>query len=176
MNNKLHLENFKPHEFGPSPYREENWWPRMDPRLLVLLDLLRYLWGAPIRISNNAEALGRHLGDSGSMHNVEIHGLVKAIDVFPDKVIDRESARAIVKLAKACGFTGIGIYPQWSGGFGLHLDVREDRMMGDPALWGALKDENFGQVYVSMEAALLAMSGKTTDTLDKAGQAETKSD
>ena len=149
----LHLYYFRPHEFGPTDHREEDWWPHMDLRLLVLNDLFRQQWGQRVRISRNAHALGRRLGpDNESSHNYDRLGKVLANDVFPEGINTREDAEYAVALAKELGFTGIGIYPDWRGGCGLHLDTRRCREPGNPALWGAIQTDA-GQTYVSLEDA-----------------------
>lgn len=170
-NDVLYLHYFKPFEFGPSQYRTEDWWHEMCPRLLVLLDTFRFQWGRRVRISNNAVALGRKLGlDSISQHNFDRWGEVRAADCFPDGLVYREDARFAIYLARELGFTGIGLYPHWNGGVGLHLDTRRDRQPGDPALWGAVNGPKGEQQYVSLETALLAMSVKPTDTRDSGGR------
>ena len=163
-NDVLHLHYFKPYEFGPTKYRKEDWWHFMCPRLLVLTDVFRHQWGRRVRVSNNEFALGRRLGDSESQHNVDRYDECRAIDCFPEGLVYREDAELAIELAKEVGFTGIGLYPDWSGGVGLHLDTRRSNVPGDPATWGALSTADGEQNYVTLEFALLAMSGKGTDT------------
>ena len=164
-NDALYLHFFRPAEFGPTPYREDNWWHEMCPRLLVLTDTFRFQWAKPITISNNNFALGRRLGQgSESQHNIDKHGEVRALDCFPGGIKTRSDAEYAVSLAKELGFTGIGFYPHWNGGPGLHLDTRRDREPGAPSIWGAVNNEQGKQIYVSLEEALLAMSDLGTDT------------
>lgn len=151
--------------FAPDEFR--NWWGQMSPRLLVLLDVLRYSWGQPIIVSPAEGALGRH--DAGeSQHNIDQWGEVRAADVMPDGIGRASQVRQCVEDARVLGFTGIGVYPHWSPSPGLHLDVRESRDLGDPATWGALSvdratqgqrqrgSERGGQVYLSLDEAVAA--------------------
>ena len=132
------------------------WLDKMDPVLLRLLDNFRRHWGDPVLISPAPGALGRRIfrGEKGweSQHNVERWGVVRAADVMPVG-LSYGTARKAIDLATDLGFTGIGFYPHWSPAPGLHLDVRYDRVVGDPALWGAV-DINGKQVYVPIEQAL----------------------
>lgn len=131
----MHLENFKEGEF-------REWWYQMSPRLLTMLDLLRYRLGSAIDISKADEALGRELGpDKQSEHNVDLWGEVLAVDCFVSGVYFRAQAEAVVDEAKKLGFTGIGVYPGWKNNkgeqqVGFHLGVRPTRKMGNPSLWG----------------------------------------
>lgn len=149
----LRLAYFAPSEFGPTPYREENWWSRMDLRLLMLLDSFRHQHGRLVEISKNGKALGRHDGpaDQGD-HNVDHWGTVRAVDCFAG-IENRQDAEATVELALDTGFNAVGIYPHWNGGIGLHLGTRETRTIGDPAQWGAINKDG-EQVYVAMRVAM----------------------
>ena len=149
----IDLRYFTRQEFGPNPTRGIDWWPCMDPRLLVLLDVFRHQCGAPVSISQHGQALGRRLGrDVKSAHNYDRHGVVLAADTFPDMMDSPDDALEIIDLAEYVGFTGIGIYPHWSRP-GLHLDTRRDREPGSPAKWGAISVDG-SQEYVSVSAAL----------------------
>lgn len=130
-------------------YRDAvDWFDQMDPRLLVMLDILRHRWRRPIRISAHPAALGRRDGNSESQHNVDRWGQVRAADVQPAGVETEEEAYQFYLAAKGVGFTGIGVYPHWVNGVGFHLDVRADRDPGNPAVWGGVM-VNGSQTYVS---------------------------
>jgi hypothetical protein len=142
------MDFFTPREFG-------EWFDRMDPEFLVKLDLFRYRWGAPVELSPAAGALGRE-GSPESQHHWKPGGTVRAGDLLPVGITTQEDARRAIALATECGFRGIGLYPHWAPMPGLHLDVRVDRRMGEPALWGALR-VNGAQTYVPLTNALKAM-------------------
>lgn len=148
---ELKLSNFKPSEF-------REFWSLMSPRLLVMLDVLRHVTGLAIEPSLNGSALGRMLGRSSqSTHNIDYWGEVLGVDCFVSHVHTRLDAENVVDLAKMLGFTGIGIYPGVQNNKGrpqvmFHFDVRPNRDMGDPALWGRVDGK-----YTTIEAALAAM-------------------
>jgi len=144
---KLHY--FKPEEF-------HGWYDKMSPELLVKLDILRHQWGRPIDISKASGAVGRN-DNSQSQHNFSAWGEVRAVDIFPVGVISEDDADIFVTCATDCGFTGIGVYPHWSGGIGFHVDVRKDKKIGYPATWGAVNTEIGRQRYVAMSEALEAI-------------------
>lgn len=146
------------HHFTPAEFvREEDWWPLMSPRLLVLLDVFRYRWGDTVRISPHRRALGRRLGmESFSDHNVDQWGEVRGVDVLPRNFRTRTDARTAVELATRLGFTSIGVYPHWLPSPGLHLGVRADRNMGAPATWGALNVDG-KQTYTTLAEAIMEM-------------------
>lgn len=149
------------HYFTPAEFIRDGvqWYPVMDQRLLVAVDILRHQWGQPIDISPAAGALGRHLGQtSKSQHNVDVHGTVRAMDVMPRGMDDVHAVNDFLHLAEQCAFGGIGIYPDWQPRPGVHLDVRHDAVPGYPARWGALDDPFGVQQYVSMNEALEAMA------------------
>jgi len=146
----IDLRYFTQNEFRDS-------WAAMSTRLLVLLDSLRYQWGAGITISPVSGALARYNGpDDTSQHNVDRWGECRAADVFLDGMDSPSSANRAVEVAMRTGFTGVGIYPDWDPSPGVHVDVRQDHEPGDPALWGML-DSSKGQYMVSLEKALEAM-------------------
>ena len=155
-----HLEHFDQSEFV-TVYLDEHgrqhsmdWWPLMSPRLLVMLDIFRHRWGAPVMISPNRIALGRYLGeDNASEHNVDRWAAVLAADVFPAGMDTAEDMRLAVKTARSIGFTGIGVYPHWQPSPGLHLGVRPNLRMGEPAYWGGIDNAEGKQIYVSIEEA-----------------------
>lgn len=134
-----------------------DWGPLMHTRLLVILDLFRFRWGAAVHISPHAAALGRRLGAGVlSDHNVDVHGTVNAADVMPDGMVSRADAERAVRLAIEVGATAIGVYPHWQPGAGLHLAHRAKCRPGAPALWGAVKRDG-RQVYTSIDEALEVM-------------------
>ena len=143
----IDLRFFEEEEFG-------GWFSSCSPRLLILLDALRFQWGAPIRVSRAQGAIGRRLGEGAkSQHNIDRWGEVRAVDVFPSGLVTREDVDSFLLSAISIGITGIGFYPDWSGGFGFHLDVREDREPGYPATWGRV-DTRLEKQYVSIDAAM----------------------
>lgn len=145
----MQLYFFDPVEFGV-------WWPAMDPRLLVLLDVFRFQWGAPVTVSGHPRALGRTDGAAGtSDHNVDRHGCVLAADVFPGGMINPGAAWRALAIARDVGFTSLGVYPHWSRP-GLHLGTRRTARPGEPATWGAVRGHGGAQVYVSVQEALWA--------------------
>ncbi len=148
------LYYFKPAEF----HRGVDWFDLMDTRLLVLLDSLRHQWRQPIYISQHDDALGRRQGDSYSQHNIERWGEVRAADIIPRGIRNDDDANRFVYLATDVGFTGIGVYPDWNQGVGLHLDTRIDAKPGSPAVWGAVNNEMGQQRYVTITEALEAIA------------------
>lgn len=144
------LRYFHPDEFG-------EWLPFMSVRLLVMLDVLRHMWGQPIRVSPAKGALGRRLGERASQHNVDRWKEVRAIDVMPQGIDSEDQAHVFYMLALDIGFTGVGFYPDWRPSPGFHLDVREDRKPGDAATWGGVATPA-GQHYVSVNDAMERMA------------------
>ena len=144
----VHLQHFSKTEF-------REWWGKMSPRLLVLLDILRYKLKSPIQISRHPKSLGRHLGDkSHSEHNIDFWLQVLAVDCFVTNVFTRNEAAHVVYTAHGIGFTGIGVYPDWINGrgdkqVGFHLGVRPTINMGNPAEWGYVDTKQ-----VALEVAL----------------------
>lgn len=145
---------FHPGEFTRG---HAQWYSAVDRRLLVLLDTLRFMWGKPIHISKHPSAVGRHAGgENDSQHNFDRWGVVRAVDIQPEGIASDEDAYHFYKLAVHLGFTGIGIYPEWIGGVGFHLDTRPDRDPGYPATWGQVS--LYGEVkYVSANDAIEAI-------------------
>ncbi len=133
--------------FTEDEFRE--WYPFMDQALLLRLDLFRHLWNAPVAISPHPGSLGRKLGPhSRSQHNIDMHGAVMAVDVFPEG-LTRDNAYLAYHFARSAGFTGIGIYSDTQPGWMLHLDVRTDRPYDDPATWSRAD-----RAYASLEALI----------------------
>ena len=128
-----------------------DWYPRLSNVLLVRLDLFRYRIGLPINVSKAKGAIGR-TDNTTSQHNFSHWGEVRAIDVFPDGLLTMADAYNYRDIAIECGFTGIGIYPDKSPSPMMHLDVRENREIGQPALWGQI-----GGKYVSFDEAAQLM-------------------
>ena len=154
-NDQLTLHHFAPGEFGPSRHgRTADWWPSMNPGLLIRADVFRRLWGMPVSVSGHPNALGRRSGPgSNSDHNVDVRGTVDGMDVFPSGLVTRGTALFALECARQVGLSSIGLYPHWSRP-GLHLGVR--RGHGGPrpmATWGAIQ-RNGVQVYVSWDEAL----------------------
>lgn len=144
---------FAREEFGP-------WVNKVHPALLFALDALRDTLGSPVVISPAAGALGRRLGMSKSLHNVDVFGMVFAADVLlPLSWGVAEGFDAARKLRL---FSGIGVYPFWKPRAGLHLDVRHLSAVNPtkgatpltPATWGAVRGAGGRQEYVSAAAAL----------------------
>jgi hypothetical protein len=121
------MKHFTPTEF-------QGWFYKLSPVLKAKLDALREELGAPVHLSKAEGSIGRRLGlDSLTQHNFDRWGEVRAVDGYlPEGVTYLE----FYNVAKEVGFTGIGLYDGWSGGRGFHVDVREDRDEGSPAIWG----------------------------------------
>lgn len=142
------LKHFLPSEF-------QGQYDLVDVRVLLQLDQFREEWGQPVRISPADGAVARHDGQGGkSQHNVDRWGKTRAIDIMPSGLVTRDDYERAIDLARAVGFTGIGVYPHWRPRPGLHLDVRDDRTPANPALWGAVRNEQGRQVYVAAAVAL----------------------
>lgn len=158
---KPDMRHFTASEFGP-------YWPLMSPRLLTLLDEFRDRLGYPVLISPAPGGIGRPVigsdgsfneeeAESGTQHNWVKYGEIRAIDVFPQPPggATPEERRRWLKVAQEIGFTGIGIYPDWKPGPGMHLDVREDRQPGRPALWAGLRGPDGRQTYTEIARAFV---------------------
>jgi len=146
-NESVRLNHFGIKEFSRNGV---DWFRYMDPRLLVMLDTWRFYTDTPIYVSGSPQAVGRNLGeDSPSQHNVDYHGIVRAVDVLPEGTENNEQVINLLSAAKQLGFTGIGFYPQWSPRPGFHVDTRVTDHPSDPATWGYVDGE-----YISLERAL----------------------
>ena len=121
--------------FTPSEW--QNKLSQVNDKLPLALNELRYLWGAPITISANAEAITRHGGESDSQHNVDKWGESRAVDFFPSGMTRSQIPRFIGLMQRA-GFTGIGVYLDTAGGIMFHGDVRPDRTPDNPATWARI--------------------------------------
>ena len=142
--------------FSKEEFRE--WAGDMSPRLITMLDILRFRLGRAIAISLSDAALGRNLGrDSLSEHNVDYWGEVLAVDCFVRGVYNRAQAQAVAHEAKDIGFTGIGVYSDTRNNYGeeqvmFHLGVRPNESMGSPATWGRVDGK-----YTSLTAAIRSL-------------------
>ena len=147
-----------PRWFARSEFGE--WADMMHPALLFALDVLRDALNAPVVISPAKGALGRRMGMSTSLHNVDFHRMVYAADVLlPMAWGAAEGFEAAWELRL---FSGIGVYPFWKPRAGLHLDVRhlaavkpsKGATPRTPATWGAVPGAYGRQEYMSAAAAL----------------------
>lgn len=137
----LMIPNNRLWHFKPEEFRE--FWPLMSHELLFKLDAFRgYLpRGWTVHISPHPDALGRYLGpDNESQHNIDRWGEVRASDVFIrnaelEYISTFEERQIAEAAARRAGFTGIGIYVDTVPGNMMHLDVRQDRGVSDPATW-----------------------------------------
>lgn len=132
---KPKLKYFDPKEFGA-------WYTFINNDLLIKLDAFREKWGRPVIVSQASGAIGRHAGDSGSQHNIDLLGETRAIDVFPQGMDNLSERRRALEVAKSVGFTGIGIYTDTKPSNLLHVDVRKTDKV---ALWARVGGE-----YVSI--------------------------
>lgn len=147
------LRHFRAEEFG-------NWWAWMHPALLHALDFAREVLDAPLKISAVNGALGRHLQGEKSMHNVDRLGYVMAADVILPPGMPLKGAYMLVKHAGVA--SGIGLYPDWKQGSGLHLDVRhlspwnetKTASLQRPATWSGVMGRDGHQVYRTAEFVL----------------------
>lgn len=142
-----HLTYFKESEFERNG---RNWFDSCHPKLLVLTDVFRRMWGAPIEISPHPKAIGRHDGDS--YHNVDQHGWVMALDVMPHTMYDQRRSTDALAIASRIGFGGFGLYPDWEPRPGIHLDIRP-RTSKYITKWGGI-DVDGTQKYVKFDIAL----------------------
>jgi hypothetical protein len=139
--------------FSSEEFRE--WADDMSPRLVTMLDVLRFKLGSPIEISLSEYALGRELGvGKMSEHNIDEWGEALAVDCFISGVYNRAQVEAVVYEATGIGFTGIGVYSDTHNNYGdpqvmFHLGVRPNESMGSPATWGRVAGK-----YTSLIAAV----------------------
>ena len=120
---------FTPAEFG-------EWWPMMHATTLDCFDAFRHYWGAPVNISPQPMALGRHMGPRKiSGHNVDYWKAVMAGDAFPAGMDSAEAMARAYDCARKAKATGIGFYTDTSPSFMIHLDTRPDRSPDKPRLW-----------------------------------------
>jgi len=134
------------------------WADDMSPRLVTMLDVLRFRLGSPIAVSGSKNALGRNLGPGDlSEHNFDEWGEVLAVDCFISGVYNRAQAEAVAHEAEGIGFTGIGAYSDTRNNQGepqvmFHLGVRPNELMGSPATWGRVNGK-----YTSLIAAVQSL-------------------
>ena len=151
----IYAQHFSAEEF-------RDWADDMSPRLITMLDVLRFRLGRPIAISASEYALGRNLGvGKMSEHNIDEWGEVLAVDCFISGVYNRIQAEAVAHEAEAIGFTGIGVYSDTHNNQGqeqvmFHLGVRPNEDMGAPATWGRV-----GGKYTSLMAAIQSIKAAT---------------
>ena len=142
--------------FSQEEFRE--WAEDMSPRLVTMLDILRFRLGSPIAVSGSEYALGRNLGvGKMSEHNIDEWGEVLAVDCFISGVYNRAQVEAVVYEATGIGFTGIGVYSdttnnQGQGQVMFHLGVRPNELMGSPATWGRVNGK-----FTSLIAAIQSL-------------------
>ena len=147
----IYAQNFTQEEF-------REWSDDMSPRLVTMLDVLRFRLGSPIEISLSEYALGRNLGvGKMSEHNIDHWGEVLAVDCFIGGVYNRAQAEGVAHEATAIGFTGIGVYSDTHNNYGeeqvmFHLGVRPNELMGAPATWGRVDHD-----YTSLMAAVQSL-------------------
>ena len=141
--------------FTQEEFRE--WAEDMSPRLVTMMDVLRFRLGSPIEVSGSEYALGRNLGRGAmSEHNVDEWGEVLGLDCFVHGVYSRYQAEGVVHEAISIGFTGIGVYSDTKNNQGekqvmFHLGVRPTRMMGSPATWGRV-DHDFTTLIAAIRS------------------------
>ena len=139
--------------FSQEEFRE--WAEDMSPRLVTMLDVLRFRLGSAIAVSASEYALGREIGRNElSEHNIDHWGEVLAADCFISGIYNRAQSEAVVYEATSIGFTGIGVYSDTHNNKGeeqvmFHLGVRPTEMMGSPATWGRVDHD-----YTSLIAAI----------------------
>jgi len=149
--------------FDQEEFRE--WSDDMSPRLVTMLDVLRFKLGSPIEISGSEYALGRELGRNElSEHNIDHWGEVLAVDCFVRGVYNRAQAEAVVYEAEGIGFTGIGVYSDTHNNYGVdqvmfHFGVRPNELMGNPATWGRVDHD-----YTSLMEAIQSLPGQKMQT------------
>lgn len=120
-----------------------DWWPKLSKDLLLRVDLFRHILGVPVIVSPAADAVGRYRGPGDdSRHNIDMWGEVQAVDLMP-QMGDMFKAYTVAVMS---GFTGIGIYPDWTPHWGIHVDVRPGQNSGMPATWCGLNVKKNGKV------------------------------
>jgi hypothetical protein len=160
---------FAPWEFDLTGAGGEDWYSRMSPMVLDLLEQLRERHGAKIEISPHPRALGRYLGESSqSDHNVDRWKEVRAADVFPDMPQTPKATREFLELCREAGVSAVGVYPHWRNRLGeyqigFHIGYRPDRY-GNPGLWGLIRTANGTTKTVSIHDAI-ALAGRPPERL-----------
>ena len=128
----------------------------MDTTLLLFIDEFRHRWGAPVSVSKAQGAVGRTYGNG--FHNYKKHGKVMAVDIIPSglrtKADFRRALRILSEIRAEFGIEhwGLGLYPKWNSGVGLHVDVGNRGKADGFAAWSALPTgPNGEQQYYSLE-------------------------
>jgi len=143
--------------FSQEEFRE--WAEDMSPRLVTMLDVLRFRLGSAIEISKSKYALGRELGRNKlSEHNIDYWDEVLAVDCFIRGIYNQAQAETVVHEASAIGFTGIGVYSDTHNNQGekqvmFHFGVRPNELMGSPATWGRIDYD-----YTSLTNAIQSLN------------------
>ena len=150
-NSNLSLTYFSESEF-------QGQFDMIEPMTLLFIDKVRELWGSPISVSQATGAVGRTYGNG--YHNHTKHGKIYAVDLLPSNLNTQADARRFfdvaTKAAEALGIEqwGIGIYPKWNSGVGIHLDTGQRGKEG-PATWSALPlGPNGSQKYYGWETGV----------------------
>lgn len=157
------LRYFEPSEFDLTAYGGENWWDRMSPELLQLLDRVRGIHGDVIEISPHPRALGRYGEHISSDHAFDRWQEVRAADIFPAMPQNPESAMRFLDACLEAGVSAIGVYPHWTNRHGnrqtgFHIGYRPERI-GNPAKWGlVLKDNGLGKVTLQTSTIAAAIN------------------
>ena len=156
------LNYFEPSEFDLTNSGGEDWWDRMSPELLQLLDRVRGIHGDVIEISPHPRALGRYDTHRSSDHDVNRHGEVRAADVFPRMEQTPEAVMRFVDVCLEAGVSAIGVYPHWTNRHGerqvgFHIGYRPDRI-GNPARWGVARKN--GELQTAASASAINQVGQ----------------
>lgn len=143
----IKLDYFELEEF-------KGWDKQASIVLLKTIDLFRNEWGKPVTISPHPNALGRYKGpNKRGCHNINYWGELLALDFFPRVMrgnvlgymeTAKERRRAF-EIAKAVGFSGIGIYTDTKPGNMMHGDIRP----GPIATWSRINGN-----YLDIQQAL----------------------
>ncbi len=96
---------------------------KLEPRLLVCLEALRDAVGKPIRVTSGYRSVPTNARVGGAGYSYHLRGMAA------DLVWEGIDLGAAVKMARAAGFTGIGI-DRHPDNLHLHVDVRVN-----PAYW-----------------------------------------
>jgi zinc D-Ala-D-Ala carboxypeptidase len=117
--------NFKREEFSCRHTGEND----MQPEFMEKLQLLRTLYGKPMRITSGYRSIKHPVEASKRAGGTHTTG--RACDV----AVEGSDALLLVKLALQVGFTGIGVQQKGSGRF-IHLDdVTDKHFFSRPMIW-----------------------------------------
>lgn len=134
------------------PYLSDDFIQKLNDTAATLLSA-----GIIMKPSPASGAIGRKTGDTKSQHYVN-NNEVKAIDVMFSKNGKRlsniELTQVFYTIKSLNFFSGLGVYPEWQPLNGMHLDMRYSSSAENPALWGAVKDVDNEQTYVSIQSVL----------------------